>query len=128
MADNDFEIFEGKSFKELCKDIYDRSEQKEDNLEILISELRGFIKTLDDALQIVPHIQKYFETGVKNDEQLVKLAAIVQRLQTSAMERGGGEILSDSEKEALWKEVKETASEVQKPIPTIATSSIVASK
>ena len=118
----DFEIFQGKSFKELCRDIYDRSENKKDQLELLISELRPFIVNVDDAMQVVPKIQGYLEISVKNDEQLVKLAAIAQRLQTVKLEKGGGEILSDAEKDQLWKEVKEAAEEVSKPVPSISGS------
>ena len=118
----DFEIFQGKSFKSLCKDIYDRSENKKDQLELLISELRPFIQNIDDAMQVVPKIQSYLEISVKNDEQLVKLAAISQRLQTAKIEKGGGEHLSDDEKEQLWKEVREAAEEVSKPVPQLSSS------
>lgn len=117
MADNDFEIFEGKSFKNLCSDIYDRSENKHEQLDLLISELRPMIRSIDDAQQIVPLIQGYLEISVRNDEQLVKLAQVVQRLQTSKMEGGSGPLLTEAEKEQLWKEVKEVTSEVQTPIP-----------
>jgi len=116
--DNDFEIFEGKSFKELCKDIYDRSDNKHEQLDLLISELRPLVKTVDDAREIVPLIQGYLEIGVRNDEQLVKLSQVVQRLQTAKLSSGtGGELLTDAEKEQLWKEVKEVSIEVKTPIP-----------
>jgi len=115
--DNEFEIFEGKSFKNLCKDIYERSEHKHEQLDLLISELRPLVKSIDDAREVVPLIQGYFEIGVRNDEQLVKLAQVVQRLQAAKIEGGTGVILSEAEKEQLWKEVKEVAAEVQAPIP-----------
>jgi hypothetical protein len=118
VADNDFEIFDGKSFKDLCKDIYDRSDSKHEQLDLLISELRPYIRSLDDAMQVVPKIQGYLEISVKNDEQLVKLSQVVQRLQTAKLESGGSEILTEAEKEALWKEVKAVAEEVRVPIPT----------
>lgn len=116
--ENDFEIFDGKSFKQLCNDIYDRSEQKKENLDLLISELRPLVRSLDDAVQVVPLIQGYLEIAVRNDEQLVKLAQVAQRLQTAQLEKGGGTLLSETEKEALWKEVKDAAKEVSEPIPS----------
>lgn len=116
--ENDFEIFDGKSFKQLCNDIYDRSEQKKENIDLLISELRPLVRNLDDAIQIVPLIQGYLEIAVRNDEQLVKLAQVSQRLKTSQLEKGGGTLLSESEKDALWKEVKDVAKEVSTPIPS----------
>lgn len=123
MADNDFEIFDGKSFKELCKDIYERSDQKKDNLDLLISELRPFVRGIDDAIQVVPLIRGYLDISISNDEQLVKLAQVVQRLQTARVVSGGGEsLLSEAEKDALWQEVKDASTEVNKPIPTLSGS------
>lgn len=121
-ADGNFEIFTGTTFQDLCREIYARSEQKKDNIDLLISELRPYIKSLDDAVQMVPHIQKYFEIGVKNDEQLVKLAQVAQRLQAAKMEQGGDTLLSDIEKEELMKEIKEVATEVKKPVPILSGS------
>lgn len=123
MAENDFEIFEGKTFQGLCKEIYDRSDQKKDNLDLLISELRPFVRGIDDALQVVPLIRGYLDISISNDEQLVKLAQVVQRLQTAKVVSGGGEaLLSEAEKDALWNEVKEAATEVSKPIPQLSGS------
>jgi len=114
--ETDFDIFDGKTFKDLCKDIYDRSEQKKENIEFLINELRPLIKNIDDAIQLVPQIQGYLQISVKNDEQLVKLAQVSQRLQSAKIERGGGELLTEEEKNELWKEVKTLTSEVNIPI------------
>lgn len=102
-----FEIYKGKNFSNLCKDIVKNSESKKDQIEILISELRGLIKTVNDAIIIVPLIKDYFDVGVKNDEQLVKLASIVQRLVSkSENNAGGGDlILSDEERKQLMDEV-----------------------
>lgn len=115
--DNEFEVFEGKAFKDLCKDIYGRSENKHEQLDLLIAELRPLIKNIDDAQQVVPLIQGYLEVGVRNDEQLVKLAQVVQRMQTAKVEGGTGIALTEAEKEQLWKEVKEVTQEVNTPIP-----------
>lgn len=117
MPDNNFDIFDGKTFKELCKDIYDRSEQKKENLDLLMSELRPLVNNIDDAIQIVPLIQGYLEIAVRNDEQLVKLAQVTQRLQMAQLEKGGDTLLTEAEKDALWKEVKSAAHEVSAPIP-----------
>ncbi len=121
MSDNNFEIFDGKTFKELCGDIYERSEQKKQDLDSLIQELKPLVQKIDDAIQICPLIQGYLEISVRNDEQLVKLAQVAQRLQTVQMEKGSGALLSDSEKDALWKEVKEAAEEVSIPISKMTT-------
>lgn len=112
----DFDIFEGKSFSSLCQDIYERSEIKKDQIDVLINDLRRLVKTIDDAAMIVPRIKDYLEVSVKNDEQLVKLAQVVQRLQTSKVMKGSDDILTEQEKDELFKQVTEIAEEVTLPI------------
>ena len=104
-ANLDFEVFSGKTFKDLCKDIVERSVQKKDQLDILISDLRSLIKTGNDVQSFMPRIKELLEVGVKNDEQLVKLAAVVQRIASTQIEVSGGEGagLTETEKEELLK-------------------------
>lgn len=78
-------IFSKKSFSDILKDIYNTSKTKERQISILIEELRPLIKTIGDATIIVPLIKEYMDVGVKNDEIIVKMAAIIQRaIQTKA--------------------------------------------
>ena len=77
---NDYEIFEGKTLSDVFKDIYDNSKTNKQQLEVLMKEVVGFIKDGDTAVQIVPMLKEYLEINVKNNEQLVKLATIVQRI------------------------------------------------
>ena len=117
----DYEIFDGKSLSDVFKDIYDNTEKNRQQLDVLTRELVGYIKDGDTAVQIVPMLKEYLEINVKNDDQLVKIAAIVQRL-LSAEAKGGSEesfALSDTEKEQLMKAVEETADDVQKYSDTI---------
>ena len=79
----DYEIFDGKSLSSLFKDIYDNTEYNKKQLDILTKELVTFIKDGDTAVQLVPMIKEYLEINVKNDDQLVKMAGIVQRLISS---------------------------------------------
>ena len=112
----DYELFEGKSLSDVFKDIYDNTEKNRQQLDVLTRELVQYIKDGDTAVQIVPMLKEYLEINVKNDDQLVKIAAIVQRLVASEA-KGGSEDsfgLSDSEKEQLMKAVEETADDVQK--------------
>ena len=61
--DLNFEIYKGKNFSGLCKDIVKNSENKKDQIDILISELRTLIKTVNDAVIIVPLIKDYYDVG-----------------------------------------------------------------
>jgi hypothetical protein len=105
---NDIEIFSNKNFSDLLKDIYDNSKKKDRQINLLISELKPLIKNTGDASMVVPMIKEYLEVGVKNDEHLVKLAAIVQRIvsNTSNSSDDSG-IISEEEKEQLLKQLSE---------------------
>ncbi len=105
--DLNFEIYKGKHFSGLCKDIVKNSENKKDQIDILISELRTLIKTVNDAVIIVPLIKDYYDVGIKNDEQLVKLASVVQRLVAKGEASGEGPsmVLSEDERKQLMEEV-----------------------
>ena len=83
---NDYEIFEGKTLSDVFKDIYDNSKTNKQQLEVLMKEVVGFIKDGDTAVQIIPMLKEYLEINVKNDEQLVKLATIVQRITAAEKE------------------------------------------
>jgi hypothetical protein len=112
----DYEVFEGKSLSDVFKDIYDNTDKNRKQLDVLTRELVSFIKDGDTAIQIVPMLKEYLEINVKNDDQLVKIAAIVQRL-LAAEAKGGSEEafgLSENEKEQLMKAVEDTAQDVQK--------------
>lgn len=105
----DTELFKGKTFSDLMKDVYDNSKKKERQINLLIAELKPLIKNVGDATLIVPLIKEYLEVGVKNDEHLVKLAAVVQRLISAntrvQSETGTGYILTDEEKQQLLAEL-----------------------
>ena len=112
----DYELFEGKSLSSLFKDIYDNSKHNKKQLEVLVGEVAGFIKDGDMAIQLIPMIKEYLDINVKNDEQLVKLATVVQRL-ISAEARGGSESefgLSEKEKEQLLTSIDEVVVDIQK--------------
>ena len=115
--DSDFEIFKGKNFSSLCKDIVTNSEEKKTQLDILITDLREMIKTIPDAVTIVPLLKEYFDVGVRNDEQLIKLAAIIQRLIIGKIGPNGeasSDILTEEDKKQLMSVIQETATSVAK--------------
>ena len=111
----EFEIFEGKTLSDVFKDIYDNSKRNKEQLEVLMKEVVGFIKDGDTAVQIIPMLKEYLEINVKNDDQLVKLATIVQRLaQAGNKSDSEGEFaFTEAEKEQLMKNITDTVNELQ---------------
>lgn len=81
----DTTIFGKKKFGDILEEIYLNQKKKENQISNLISELKPLISEIGDATLIVPLIRDYLEMGIKNDEQLIKMATIIQRsLQSSS--------------------------------------------
>jgi hypothetical protein len=117
----DEEIYGGKKMSDLFKDIVTNSENKRNQIDILLSDLRVMIKTPENAVMIVPLIKEYLDVGVRNDEQLVKLAAIVQRMVSNATGpdgEGGSLMLTEEEKKQLMDQVEIAVTEMKTPIDT----------
>jgi len=102
----DQELFGNKKFSDLLKDIYDNQKKKERQLNLLIADLKPLITNISDAGMLVPSIKDLMEVSVKNDEHLVKLAAVIQRA-TSNKQEETSSFLTDEEKEALLKGIQE---------------------
>ena len=98
-------IFKEKRYSELLEEIYDNQKRKEKQISGLISELRPLIQDTGDATIIVPLIKEYMEIGVKNDEQLVKVATILQRVFQNQDSGAEGFGISDEEREQLLREI-----------------------
>jgi hypothetical protein len=97
-------IFGNKKFSDILSEIYDNQTEKKKQITGLISELKPLISDIGDATLIVPLIKEYLEIGVRNDEQLIKMATIVQRVvNNSNSEDSTG--ITEAEKEELLAEL-----------------------
>ena len=123
---NDYEIFKGKSLASLFQDIYENQNYNRKQLDVLTRNITSMIKDGDTAVQIVPMIKEYLEINVRNDELLVKLASIVQKIIT-AESKGESESefgLSEIEKQEIMntilehdtKELEKNADKIRKDI------------
>ena len=114
MSDNK-EIFEGKTFQDLTKDIYENTTKRKTQIDLLISEIHGFITTIDDVVMVAPIIKEYMDTAVRNDEHLVKLAGVLQRIISKSQgESDESMLLSDEEKAELMGTLQDTVDDLQK--------------
>ena len=108
-------IFDDKSFGDLLKEIHGNQKKKSTQIASMIAELRPLITSLGDATVVVPLIKEYMEISVKNDDHLIKMAAIVQRLSTSGTSSGDGGLLSEEEMSQLMDVAEEISKTVEKP-------------
>ena len=114
--DNEIEIFKGKTFQSLIKDIYENSKSKKSQLDLLVQEIHTLINGIEDVALLGPVIKELMDVSVKNDEHLVKLASVLQRIITKS-QAGTDEDslgLSDHEKEELIETLQSTANDLQK--------------
>tara|TARA_R100000657_G_C4639154_1_gene85453 strand:+ start:272 stop:640 length:369 start_codon:yes stop_codon:yes gene_type:complete len=108
----DKEIFKGKTLSDLFGEIYDNSKETKSQVKGLIAELKPLIENIGDATLLVPMIKEYMEIGVKNDEHLIKLATVIQRLEIAASRGEAGEF-DFSELQDLLEESEQVQEEVK---------------
>ena len=106
MSNLEENIWGKKKFSDLLKEIYENSKKKETQINALIGELKPLINDIGDATLIVPLIKEYMELGIKNDEQLIKMATIAQRAIASGKSSEEGFGMTEEEKSQLLSEIK----------------------
>ena len=108
-------LFDDKSFSDLLKEIHGNQRKKAKQLASLIAELKPLVQSLGDATVVVPLIKEYMEISVKNDDALIKMAAVVQRLSTGTSNSGDGGLLTEEELAQLQDITEEIAKTVEEP-------------
>jgi hypothetical protein len=100
------EIFGKKKMSDLFQEIYDNSKKKSKQISTLIAELKLLIESTQDASIIVPLIVQYLDVSVKNDDHLIKIAAILQRAMQKSGDSGSDFTLSEKDIAQIQAEIK----------------------
>ena len=98
---DDITIFGNTKLSDVLKEIYENSKNKKVQVDLLVSDVISYISDAKTAQDIIPQIKDLLEVGVKNDEQLVKLAVVVQRIKNAEAKGMDDGILSEEEKSQL---------------------------
>ena len=114
MGQLDKKIFGKKKFSDILEEIYTNQKKKEEQISTLISELKPLIQDIGDATLVVPLLKEYLEISVKNDEQLIKMATIIQRAVQSDGVDDGNFGMTEDEKQQLLDEVKKFGEDKKK--------------
>lgn len=117
--DKDSNLFKKVSFADLMEHVYKSSKRKDKKLEMMLNTVSGMVNNVQDAAVLLPIFSEIFNSGVKNDDMVVKLAAIVQRY--LAVENKGGDIenaggsyfISQEDKAKIMQEVESYNSETK---------------
>ena len=123
--EKDFKIFDNKNFSDLSKEIYENSKLKKTQIDLLIQEVHGYIQGIEDIAIVGPVLKELFDVAVKNDDNLLKLATVIQRIMNKRADDDSDiSLLSDAEKEELMNTLEDTAAELQKKSDDIDISKI----
>ena len=116
---NDVEVFDGMSLSDLFKKIHKNNKDIDKKIEDFIDTMKPMATAnVGNATNLMPVVKDLIDVNVKNNEQLVKMAAIAQRAATSNG-NNNNELLDMSEIEALLAEQKEVQEQGQKLIEQI---------
>jgi hypothetical protein len=121
-------IYGKTSLADVFKEIHVNQKEKNKQIDNLIQQLSPLVKSINDAAVIVPLIKEYLDVGVKNDEQLIKMTSVVQRLLSSEAKQksdaGIGEFqLSPEELKQIQSDLKDL-NQINKDIETSLSKSI----
>lgn len=107
------EIFKGKTLTSLFEDIYNNQNQKKVKITNLITEIQKMVRGASDMAVLGVVMKDLIDISVKNDEQLIKLANLAQKMILSKDKSpGDAGFLTDEEKEQLLKDLDDAAFEI----------------
>lgn len=119
--DLEFDLYEGKKYSDLVKDIVKNHKSKQSQIKALVEQLIQMVDEPGDAVMLVPLIKGYLDSDIKNDEALIKLAQIMQKAAAPAAGDGAG--FSDKDLEMLFSDIqKSTAPLDEKEIKELPSS------
>jgi hypothetical protein len=99
-------IFDGKTLADMFSDVYRNTGSKREQINQFVASLVKLIRTPEDAAVLGPVIHGFLDVNVKNDEHIVRLIQIAQRLVTVSTKTSNSEILTEEEKNQLLKNIK----------------------
>ena len=113
-VDMNFPLFKGKTFSDLLGDIYENQQSKKKNISGLIEEMRKLVTKPSDVITIGPIITQLIEASITNDDHLIKIANIAQKLVLANTKKVGDEgWLSEDDKKQLLNEIEITARSIE---------------
>lgn len=102
----DIELYAGKTFSDLLKDIDKIAADKRKEINEITKNMGELITSINDAALLGPILAQFYAAGIKNDEALTRMAAVIQRIIASKSGKGEELTLSDAEREQLLKDME----------------------
>jgi cell division FtsZ-interacting protein ZapD len=120
---DDIKIFGYTSLSDIFKQAHKRTKDTDKQINELIDALKPLASSnAGSAVMLMPTVKDLIDVNVKNNEQLIKMAAIAQRAATVS-NNSNNELIDMSEIEALLaeqKEVQEQGKKLLEQAPVVA--------
>jgi cell division FtsZ-interacting protein ZapD len=111
---DDVQVFDGMSLSDLFKKIHKNNKDIDKQIGDFIDTMKPMATAnAGSATMLMPTVKDLIDVNVKNNEQLIKMAAIAQRAATINA-NSGNELIDMSEIEALLAEQKDVQEQGQK--------------
>jgi hypothetical protein len=111
---DDVSVFDGMSLSDLFKKIHKNNKDIDKQIGEFIDIMKPMATTnAGSAVMLMPTVKDLIDVNVKNNEQLIKMAAIAQRAAT-VNANSGDSLIDMSEIEALLEEQKAVQEQGQK--------------
>lgn len=112
------QLYDGKSLADIFSEIHKNTDSKRAQINSFIMKMVQLIRTPEDAAVIGPIVQGFLEVNVKNDEHLIRVAQIAQRIVSvgakSTTSLDG--LLTEEEKNALLGDIKAEIEDLQEEV------------
>lgn len=115
-------VYGSTRLEDILEEIHKSTKKKRNKIEMVLDKMNNLISEPKDVIVMAPLMKDYFDLLIKNDDGLVKLATIVQRIYSAESYKKlaeGEDIgnLSDEER----KELMALATEAKKEIVDLTT-------
>jgi PDZ domain-containing secreted protein len=100
-------LYDGKSLSDIFSEIHKNTDAKRSQINAYITKLVSLIRTPEDATIIGPVVHGFLEVTVKNDEHLVKIAQIAQKIVALSGKNTSSthDFITEEEKQQLLREI-----------------------
>jgi len=112
------QIFKGKTVGDLVEEVYNKHKSQDALIKQEISRLVDMIESPGDAIVIVPLLKEFVNSGLKNDEVLMKILNLFQKAEEKKKETGQDNgLLTEKDIEQLFSEVTDLKGRSIKQLP-----------
>lgn len=112
---DDVQVFDGMSLSDLFKKIHKNNKDIDKQIGEFIDTMKPMATSnAGSAVMLMPTVKDLIDVNVKNNEQLIKMAAIAQRAATVNANAAGADLINMDEINALLEEQKAVQEQGQK--------------